>query len=90
MNIPPNIPAVPSGRGQAMSAEQYDRLRDSQDRLRLLRKEHKQRQRTARRETVRRLKRSQANSAGLLTAALAQRAYVPSAPTLRKRTQTRA
>lgn len=68
-----------------MSAEQYDRIRDTQDRHRALRREHKQRQQRERRETIRRLKRSQANSVGLLTAALAQRAYVPSAPTLRKR-----
>ena len=72
-----------------MSFEQYARHRDFEDRRKALRKEHKQRQRRERREAARQARLRKTNSIGTMTAVVAQRAYVPSAPTLRKRTPAR-
>jgi hypothetical protein len=83
MNIPPN-----NDHPKAMS---YERFRAKQDRLewrREMRRRRKDLQIKARKDAARAHRRSLANCPGNLAATLSRQPFVPSAPTLRKKTPT--
>jgi hypothetical protein len=82
LNIPPN-----TDRPTPLTAERYRTLHDPEWH-RENRKRHKQQQRAARRAMLLHQRISAATVTGELSAALAKQRFVPSAPSLRKKTPT--